>query len=174
MSVRTISGARSSTIERHIAAQPLIMQLWEEAVHTGMPIARPLWLHHPDDQEARVQDQQWLLGPDVLVAPVVEEGATRREVHFPDGCWEHAERGDRHEGPGYDTVEAPLEVLPYYFHCGTDPFAAATASNGRADTKAGAAPNDRSLPTTGGAAGGLGALALLAVGAIRRRRRGRA
>ncbi|MGB1557817.1 MAG: TIM-barrel domain-containing protein [Oceanococcaceae bacterium] len=107
---------------RHIAAQPLIMQLWQEAFETGMPITRPLWLAYPDDAEAALQDQQFLLGPDVLVAPVFEPGVDSREVYFPTGCWQHPEQGDRYEGPAYAEVAAPLGVLPYYFRCGTQPF----------------------------------------------------
>src|SRR3712207_7957987 len=47
------------------------------------------------DPEAAKQQQQWMLGPDVLVAPVVTEGATAREVYFPSGCWQHGETGQR-------------------------------------------------------------------------------
>lgn len=110
------------TAERHIAAQPLIMDLWREAVQTGMPITRPLWLAFPGDAQAATRDQQFMLGPDVLVAPVVINDATSREVYFPAGCWEHPERGDRVTGPTTQTVDAPLDFLPYYFRCDTQPF----------------------------------------------------
>jgi sulfoquinovosidase len=106
----------------HLAARPLILSLWEEGVRTGVPVARPLYLAYPDDAEAVKQDQQWLLGPDVLVAPVVAEGATSREVYFPRGCWEHPESGARFSGPQSAAVDAPLGVLPYFFRCGTRPF----------------------------------------------------
>lgn len=111
---------RSAT--RHIAAQPLIMKLWEEGVATGMPITRPLWLHYPDDDTARAQDQQFMLGPDVLVAPVVEANADSREIYFPEGCWRHPEDGSEFLGPQSVTISAPLDYLPYYFACGTSPF----------------------------------------------------
>ena len=118
----TVAEYRRSA-ERHIAAQPLILQLWREAEATGMPITRPLWLAYPDDPVAAVQDQQFLLGPDVLVAPVVEPGAVSRAVYFPVGCWQHPEDGSRFNGPASQTVAAPLGYLPYYFRCGTQPFA---------------------------------------------------
>lgn len=110
------------TARRHIAAQPLIMDLWREALRTGMPIMRPLWLAYPDDAQAAVQDQQYLLGPNVLVAPVVTEAALSRDVYFPDGCWRHPEDGSEYVGPRTETVPAPLNYLPYYFRCGTTPF----------------------------------------------------
>jgi alpha-glucosidase (family GH31 glycosyl hydrolase) len=106
----------------HLRARPLIMRLWKRARRTGMPIARPLWLAYPDDARAAAQDQQWLLGPKVLVAPVVEDGARSREVYFPRGCWRNPETGLRVRGPRQVEVVAELDQLPYFFRCGTRPF----------------------------------------------------
>lgn len=65
-----------------------------------------------------------------VVAPVVEEGATSREVYFPEGCWQQPDTGEHVEGPAHVTVEAPLERLPYYFRCGVSSFEAATHRRG--------------------------------------------
>ena len=111
----------------HIRARPLIGRLWEEAERTGVPVTRPLWLEYPDDPVAAKQDQQWLLGPDLLVAPVVKAGATSREVYFPRGCWQSPETGARFEGPRSARVDAPLASLPYFFRCGTEPFSVPAA-----------------------------------------------
>ena len=81
-----------------------------------------MYVEYPDDPEAAKQDQQWMLGPDVLVAPIVTEGATSRSVYFPEGCWESRESGLRVEGPRSQKVDAPLGVLPYFFRCGRTPF----------------------------------------------------
>ena len=107
----------------HVAAAPLIARLWRRAARTGMPIARPLWLAAPGDRLAARQDQEWMLGPDVLVAPVVEQGARGRSVYFPRGCWREPETGRRFRGPASRRVAAPLARLPYFFRCGTRPFA---------------------------------------------------
>ena len=107
----------------HLAAVPLIMKLWHQADRTGMPITRPLWLQYPDDLRARRQDQEWLLGPDVLVVPVVTQGARARAVYFPTGCWRSPTDGKLYHGPSEVTVSAPLQRLPYFFLCGTHPFA---------------------------------------------------
>jgi alpha-glucosidase (family GH31 glycosyl hydrolase) len=112
----------------HLRARPLILRLWRDAVRTGMPVTRPLWLAAPGDAEAARADQEWLLGDDVLVAPVVTEGATSRAVRFPPGCWQHAESGARYDGPRTATVTAALDQLPYFARCGTQPFDAADAS----------------------------------------------
>ena len=108
----------------HLAARPLILRLWKEAVATGVPIARPLWLEFPGDDRAARQDQEWMLGPDVLVAPVVQQGADGREVYFPRGCWEAPETGARLSGPSTVRVRAGIDELPYFFRCGRRPFSA--------------------------------------------------
>jgi alpha-glucosidase (family GH31 glycosyl hydrolase) len=106
----------------HDRAAPYILRWWRHARRTGVPLTRPLWLAYPRDADAARQDQEWLLGPDVLVAPVVTEGADGREVYFPRGCWEVGDTGERYAGPSSLRVAAPLARLPYFFRCGTQPF----------------------------------------------------
>jgi alpha-glucosidase (family GH31 glycosyl hydrolase) len=106
----------------HDRARPLILRLWREAVRTGVPPTRPLWLAYPRDSRAAAQDQEWLLGPDVLVAPVVVEGARIRTVYFPRGCWRARGRSQAISGPRTQTVAAPLARLPYFARCGSRPF----------------------------------------------------
>jgi alpha-glucosidase (family GH31 glycosyl hydrolase) len=107
----------------HIDAEPLILKLWKQADKTGIPIMRPLWLSYPGEQTGALQDQEWLLGADVLVAPVVVESANARTVFFPQGCWRNPTTGITYHGPASATVSAPLAALPYYFRCGSRPFA---------------------------------------------------
>jgi alpha-D-xyloside xylohydrolase len=106
----------------HIKARSFIRRIWKRGVKRGVPPTRPLWLQYPNDAEAALQDQQWMLGTKVLVAPVVVEDARDRRVYFPRGCWRHPESGERHSGPGYERVDAPLRFLPYYFKCSERPF----------------------------------------------------
>lgn len=112
----------SKAAELHLAAAPLILSLWKEAQVTGIPPTRGLWFHYPDDARARSEDQQWMLGPDVIVAPVVMQGATSRKAYLPNGCWQHVDSGKEYKGPADVTVPAPIDSLPYFFKCGTKPF----------------------------------------------------
>jgi alpha-glucosidase (family GH31 glycosyl hydrolase) len=115
--------ARWEAIARlHERAVPLIRRLWEEGRRTGMPPTRPLWLQFPHDPGSQDEAQEWMLGPDVLVAPVVTQGATTRDVYFPPGCWQDPATGAQTTGQKTATVEAPLGKLPYFFRCGTTPF----------------------------------------------------
>lgn len=118
---KTLADWRKAA-DLHLAAAPLIMRLWREAQVTGIPPTRGLWFHFPDDARARKEDQQWMLGPDVLVAPVVKQGAVTRDVYLPKGCWKHVESGQSFNGPGDVNVKAPVNSLPYFFRCGTQPF----------------------------------------------------
>jgi alpha-glucosidase (family GH31 glycosyl hydrolase) len=106
----------------HLKAVPLILRLWKKADRTGVPPTRPLWLAYPHDRLARAQEQEWLLGADVLVAPVVEQGAGSRSVYFPAGCWRDAWTKKRFRGPRSAVVAAPLQVLPYFTRCGAHPL----------------------------------------------------
>ena len=106
----------------HLSARPLIEALWRQADRSGIPITRPLWLAYPSDPQAAQQDEEWLLGPEVLVAPVVAPGATSRQVYLPAGCWLRPDTGSVSHGPASVTVPAALDQLPYFFACGSHPF----------------------------------------------------
>ncbi|GAC1406861.1 MAG: glycoside hydrolase family 31 protein [Novosphingobium sp.] len=80
------------------------------------PIVRPLWLDHPSDPAAWVEGDDHLLGPDVLVALVVEPGAISRNVRFPGtGHWYDVWTGETFEGGTTAVLPAPLDGLPLLF-----------------------------------------------------------
>jgi alpha-glucosidase len=118
---QTVNAYRDLSL-LHERAAPLILRLWELADRTGIPPTRPLWLEFPGDPRAAAQQQEWTLGDDVLVAPVVTEGALSRSMYFPAGCWRDPQTRLTERGPRRVTVSAPLTRLPYFFRCGTDPF----------------------------------------------------
>jgi alpha-glucosidase (family GH31 glycosyl hydrolase) len=99
--------------------QPLIASTWANAANTGTPLTRPVWLAAPTDPRAWAADQEWMLGPDLLVAPVVTKGATQRSVYIPPGCWKRQDNPGTYTGPIEITVDAPLTDLPYFARCNT-------------------------------------------------------
>jgi len=117
--------------ELHNRAVPLIRKLWAAYPQTGIPPAAPLWLMFPGDARAATVKDEWMVGRDLLVAPVLEQGATARSVYFPAGCWRAADTGETHTGPTRESTTAPLDRLPYFNRCGTDPIAAASVRPGR-------------------------------------------
>jgi alpha-D-xyloside xylohydrolase len=81
----------------------------------GLPPMRPLFVDYPSDPEAWKVEDQFLLGPDVLVAPVLGEGVRSRRVYLPAGqAWRCAWTDARHEGGTSVEAEAPLERIPVF------------------------------------------------------------
>ena len=66
---------------------PYLYSVVREGHLTGLPVIRALWLHYPDDAVARARGDEYLWGPNILVAPVTEKGATSRRVYLPRGTW---------------------------------------------------------------------------------------
>src|SRR5688500_5630984 len=98
----------------------LIYKAVDEAVADGSPINRPLWWEDPDDPATFTIDDEYMLGGDILVAPVVHEGADSRDIYLPRGNWV-GHNGIVHVGPTtLVDYPAPLNVLPYFVKVGTN------------------------------------------------------
>jgi alpha-D-xyloside xylohydrolase len=99
----------------HESLVPYLVGLAEEANATGLTPVRPLVFRWPDEPEAGDRWDEWLLGDDLLVAPVWRSGARARQVWFPPGRWVDVfDRSTVIEGPTTRRVRAPLDVLPLY------------------------------------------------------------
>ena len=107
-------------VELHHALADHLYSYAEEAHETGAPIVRPLVFEYPDDPRVADLWDQWLLGEDLLVAPVWQSGARSRDVYLPEGEWVDFWDRDRVlEGPTELTEDVPLDVLPLYVRAGS-------------------------------------------------------
>jgi alpha-glucosidase (family GH31 glycosyl hydrolase) len=97
---------------------PYLYSAVRECATTGMPVMRSLWLEYPDDPVAVGRDDEYLWGRDILVAPVVEKGATSRRVYLPRGGWYDFWTGERVEGGREIAREVDLETMPLYVRAG--------------------------------------------------------
>jgi alpha-glucosidase len=97
----------------------LYTRLWRAAV-ADEPVLRPLFYDFPDDPTARAVEDSFMLGPDLLVAPVLEAGATTRLVYLPahPGGWHDLQDGSAYEGGAAVRVAAPLGRLPVFARAG--------------------------------------------------------
>ncbi|WP_329310655.1 glycoside hydrolase family 31 protein [Streptomyces sp. NBC_01262] len=96
--------------------RPYLHELAEQAHREGAPVMRPLFFGFPDDARAWDVEDQFLLGPDVLVAPVTEAGSRARPVYLPGRArWTDTATGEVHRG-GVELagVPAPLERIPVF------------------------------------------------------------
>jgi alpha-glucosidase (family GH31 glycosyl hydrolase) len=99
----------------HVAFAPYTYRLAEESTRTGEPILAPLFYHAPDDPETFRITDQFMLGPDVVVAPVVTKGAVVRDVYLPKGRWvDHRTKKTADGGRWLRAYPAPLDVLPVF------------------------------------------------------------
>jgi len=98
---------------------PYLYSAVRECATTGMPIMRALWLHFPDDLRSVECQDQYMWGKSLLVAPVLEKGATTRRVYLPPGTWCDFWTGDRVEGGREINRAVDLETLPLYVRAGS-------------------------------------------------------
>jgi alpha-glucosidase len=108
---RVLSIVRGCMQER-IRLMPYWYTLAWQAAQTGLPLLRPLFWNEPSRRDLREVDDEFLVGDDLLVAPVLEEGAVSRSVVLPCGPWYPWEGAALEEDQQPVALAAPLEVLP--------------------------------------------------------------
>jgi hypothetical protein len=97
---------------------PYIYTLAHENYETGIPMVRPLFFHDPHDPALADRDDAYLLGRDLLVAPVVEDGQRQRSVYLPRGYWVDAWTDSVYQGGQTIIADAPLDRLPLFVRTG--------------------------------------------------------
>ncbi|WP_458120284.1 glycoside hydrolase family 31 protein [Paenibacillus sp. Z6-24] len=97
---------------------PHLYNLFYESSRTGMPILRPVLLEYPRDPKVTNLCDQFLLGPDVMIAPVYRPDTDCRTVYLPEGIWHDYWTGEQHEGGRHILAPAPLDVMPMYIRAG--------------------------------------------------------
>ncbi|HPY12413.1 MAG TPA: alpha-glucosidase [Sphaerochaeta sp.] len=97
----------------HVQLKGYIKHLVAENAQRGIPVMRPIFLHYDEERFYATKDA-YLLGSDMLVAPILEEGARRRSVVLPDDQWVHLLTKEEYSGGEY-VVEAPLLCPPVFF-----------------------------------------------------------
>jgi alpha-glucosidase (family GH31 glycosyl hydrolase) len=104
---RTYTDLRS-TLHAYIASSA-------KEAGKGMPIVRPMTFLDRRDRKLRDRWDQYLFGPDLMVAPVWKIGMRQREVYFPRGTWRNFwAPTEKVRGPRTMTVDAPLDRIPVY------------------------------------------------------------
>jgi alpha-glucosidase len=97
---------------------PYLYTCMEESSRTGMPVLRPLVLQYQGDDNTYNLDDEFMVGSDLLLAPVLQEGADRRRVYLPKGWWYDFWTDRVVEGPTLLSVDAPLDVCPIFVRGG--------------------------------------------------------
>lgn len=94
-----------------VALLPYIVNEAEKCVETGVPMMRALWVEFPKDENAADIFDQYMFGDDLMVAPIVEEGKTQRQVYVPAGEWKNLFTGEMFPGGQSYQMQAQINEI---------------------------------------------------------------
>ena len=101
--------------------KPYIKDQMKIAHEKGHPVMRPLFFDFPEDKESWNIEDEYMFGPDILVAPVLYEGARKRMVYLPSNVeWKEVYTGKIFKGGQLIDVDAPLNVIPIFLRNGVE------------------------------------------------------
>lgn len=93
---------------------PYLYDEFYRETKTGLPIMRPLVLNYENDSQVYNLNDEYMVGEDILAAPVVQEGQTKRAVYLPKGKWIDFWDGVEYSGKTTILVDAPIGKLPLF------------------------------------------------------------
>lgn len=110
-----VYGICKKYMEYREQMRPYTRKLMEEAHEKGTPVMRTLFYMYPEDAACWEVEDEYMYGPDVLVAPVLYEGQTSRSVYLPKGeDWTESFTGRKHAGGQRIVADTPLDVIPVF------------------------------------------------------------
>ncbi|MDY6986349.1 MAG: glycoside hydrolase family 31 protein [Candidatus Thermoplasmatota archaeon] len=101
-------------VEMRYELLPYLYSLAYESHTKGYPVIRPLFFEFQGDKETYTIDDEFMIGPFILVAPIIKEGARTREIYLPEGKWYDYHDKKEYEGGKRIVYEAPLDKLPIF------------------------------------------------------------
>jgi alpha-glucosidase len=113
-----VEGLVRDAVRLRYRLLPYIYSAFIRACETGEPVQRPMVLDHQYDGAVRDLDDQYLFGPDLLVAPVTEAGMTARQVYLPAGDWHDWHTGELLAGSRFVIAATPMDRIPIYARAG--------------------------------------------------------
>ena len=98
---------------------PYLYQQFIEAEKTGLPVMRPLVLEYPTDERTFDMNDEYLVGENLLVAPIITRSARSRSVYLPEGIWYDYWTDQVFEGGKDRLIDAPLDKIPLFLKAGS-------------------------------------------------------
>lgn len=114
-----VEAINKKSIEMRYKFLPYIYTQFYNAATDGTPLMRPLVYDYPEDGNTLWKDDLFMFGDALLVAPVIEERATKRGVYLPAGEWYDYWSNEKISGGKDITVDAPLDRLPLFVKAGS-------------------------------------------------------
>ncbi len=106
-------------IELHYRLIPYLYDLFWKGCTTGLPVMRPLLLDSYDDEQTYEINDEFMVGDEILAAPVVQQGQRTRSVYLPKGEWYDFWTNERIPGGQYVLRDTPLDICPIYVKAGS-------------------------------------------------------
>ena len=113
-----VRDAAREAVRLRYRLMPYLYAAFLQAAETGAPVQRPLVFDHQYDPVARSLDDQFVLGADLLVAPVLQPGTTARQVYLPAGTWYDWHTDEPSTGPCWVVAPTPMDRIPLYARAG--------------------------------------------------------
>jgi alpha-glucosidase len=112
-------AAIKKAIELRYRLLPYYYSLAYQAHETGLPLMRPLTMEFPADPSLANLSDQWMMGPSLMAAPILQQGAQGRSVYLPDAGWFRFGDGTPIKGGQTLSVTAKLDEIPVFVRAGT-------------------------------------------------------
>lgn len=101
-------------VEFRYAILPYLYDLLEEGTRTGLPVMRSMVMEYPLDEVTKTCNEQFMVGEQLLVAPVVMQGSVYKNVYLPEGVWYDIHTNKRYEGGTCISYYAPIDCCPMF------------------------------------------------------------
>lgn len=98
---------------------PYFYDLFFSGESTGLPIIRPLVMHYEKDENVKNLNDEFLVGEQILVSPVVNQGDTKKLVYLPDGTWIDYWTKEKQIGSQFIIKDSPINICPIYIKAGS-------------------------------------------------------
>ena len=98
--------------------RPYVKELMTQAHEKGTPLMRPLFYDFPEDARCWEVEDEYMFGPDILVAPILYEKQRSRKVYLPAGKWRVLNGTEVYEGGRQIDCEAPIDFIPVFIRDG--------------------------------------------------------
>ena len=100
---------------RKVIILPQILKVLDESMHSLIPLIRPLWWVAPNLMEALNSSSQFLIGDNLMVAPILDEGHVERDIFIPPGQWQDMLSNTSHIGPYIlKNYQVPLDKVAFF------------------------------------------------------------
>ncbi len=116
---KTVLEINRKYIELRYQLLPYFYDLVWQSEQSGLPVLRPLVLHYPYDEQTYENNDQFLCGPNILVAPILEQGRRFRALYLPKGQWFDYWTKEAITGHQVIIAQAGLDICPVYIKAGS-------------------------------------------------------